>query len=87
MLDRYYSFESDHIIYYCLILFFVAAFSYACLYNYLDLPVAILPITKENEEDQLKLETEYEYNDLICKLVKKVPIHKQYLDAIEEASF
>nr|CAH0098965.1 unnamed protein product [Daphnia galeata] len=46
------------------------ALSYTSLYNFLDFPVGILPIDKENVEDQTKLEIEYKYFDAVCKLVK-----------------
>ncbi|EFX81960.1 hypothetical protein DAPPUDRAFT_210998 [Daphnia pulex] len=46
------------------------ALSYTSLYNFLDFPVGILPIDKENVEDQAKLEVEYKYSDAVCNLVK-----------------
>ncbi|XP_046653551.1 fatty acid amide hydrolase 1-like isoform X1 [Daphnia pulicaria] len=46
------------------------ALSYTSLYNFLDFPVGILPIDKENVEDQAKLEVEYKYVDAVCYLVK-----------------
>lgn len=50
-----------------------AAFSYACLYNFLDLPAGIVPVTKETQEDQTMLMNgSYDFNDLVCRLVKKV---------------
>lgn len=61
-----------------LILFFTfisAAFSYECLYNFIDFPSGILPVTKETDEDQAKLESEYQHNDIVCKLAKKVSFY------------
>ena len=50
---------------------FLAAGTYTAVYNFLDVPVGVVPVTKENEDDQTKLE-EYNHGDLVCKLVKKV---------------
>lgn len=51
----------------------LAAFAYACLYNFLDFPAGIVPVTKETEQDQLMLlNGGYDFRDLVCKLVKKV---------------
>ncbi|XP_046652403.1 fatty acid amide hydrolase 1-like [Daphnia pulicaria] len=48
------------------------AFAYACLYNFLDLPAGIVPVTKETEEDQnILMNGGYDFRDLVCKLVKK----------------
>ncbi|KAK4023161.1 hypothetical protein OUZ56_008590 [Daphnia magna] len=48
------------------------AFAYACLYNFLDFPAGIVPVTKETEQDQLMLlNGGYDFRDLVCKLVKK----------------
>ena len=44
---------------------------YSFPYNYMDLPVGIVPITQENQDDQAKL-ADYNYSDFLCKLVKKV---------------
>ncbi len=49
----------------------LAAGTYTAVYNFLDVPVGVVPVTKENEDDQIKLE-EYNHGDLVCKLVKKV---------------
>lgn len=43
------------------------------LYNVLDLPIGIVPVTKENKQDQELLE-DYNHRDLFCRLVKKVPL-------------
>jgi len=43
---------------------------YSFPYNYMDLPVGIVPITQENQDDQAKL-ADYNYSDFLCKLVKK----------------
>lgn len=52
---------------------FLAAFAYACLYNFLDFPAGIVPVTKETEQDQTMLMNGgYDFKDLVCKLVKKV---------------
>ena len=51
----------------------IAAFAYACLYNFLDLPAGIVPVTKETIEDQkILMNGGYDFRDLVCKLVKKV---------------
>ncbi len=41
------------------------------LYNMLDFPVGIVPVTKENESDQSQLQY-YNYPDLACQLIKQV---------------
>lgn len=47
-----------------------SAGSYTILYNYLDLPVGIVPVTRENEEDQRKL-ADYNTFDVLVKLAKQ----------------
>lgn len=60
----------------CVFEFFIqAAVSYTALYNFIDFPVGVIPIDKENSEDQSKLDTDYRYFDMVCKIVKKVSIH------------
>lgn len=43
--------------------------SYSFLYNFLDLPVGIVTVTRENEDDQAELAS-YNHSDLFCKFVK-----------------
>lgn len=45
--------------------------SYSFLYNFLDLPVGIVTVTRENEDDQAELAS-YNHSDLFCKFVKTV---------------
>lgn len=49
----------------------VAAGTYTILYNFVDFPAGVVPITEENEEDQALLE-EYNHKDLFCYLLKQV---------------
>ena len=44
---------------------------YTMLYNVLDFPVGIVPVTKENESDQSQLQ-DYNDPDLACQLIKRV---------------
>ncbi|XP_066986117.1 fatty acid amide hydrolase 1-like [Macrobrachium rosenbergii] len=48
----------------------MAAFITTCLYNLLDFPAGVVPVTRENEEDQVKLQ-HYPTNDLMFQLVKE----------------
>lgn len=52
-----------------------ASFSYCCLYNFLDFPAGIYPVTKETEADQAKLDEEYRHKDVLCKLMKEVNLN------------
>ena len=44
---------------------------YTMLYNVLDFPAGIVPVTKENESDQSQLQ-DYNDPDLACQLIKRV---------------
>lgn len=44
--------------------------TYTILYNFVDFPAGVVPITEENEEDQALLE-EYNHKDLFCYLLKQ----------------
>ncbi|XP_068223191.1 fatty-acid amide hydrolase 1-like [Palaemon carinicauda] len=48
----------------------MAAFITTCLYNLLDFPAGVVPVTRETEEDQVKLQ-HYPTNDLMFQLVKE----------------
>lgn len=48
------------------------------------MPTGIVPVTKENEEDQAKLAAgAYDHKDLVCKIVKRVT-YMSCLDIVAE---